>query len=502
MKRSWMVRGVSPRWNVTVAVLLAMALGLRVAAMAGLPLAPEEAYYWMYSQHPSLRYFDHPPMVAWLIGCGTSLLGNTEFGVRTGAALTMLAASVVMYLFSRIWFGRQAALVAALLLQILPVYFGAGLIGTMDPPLVFFWLVCLWGVAVALRRNRAWGWYLAGFGLGGAMLSKYTGIFAALGALLALAGHQPWRRHLRSLHPYAATLLALAMFTPVLVWNARHDWASFRFQFVNRFAGERIALSSVASFAGMQLAVATPLILLGLAWLCVRTLPNRRRLRTPRWWMSLCFSLPLLLVMSYKSLRYHIHLSWTMQAYLSLLPALAQMTLALGRCARQRLRGLLWPRAALATVVVCLLLNVLALVSLLAFQPRAGFIAAFRSWPKLGAAVEAVVARLKAESGREPLVIGDDGYRLPSLLAFYRMPLESDVRASDFTTSHWILGGDGFGYPFWTKKEQWIGGDCVVVSDQKDIALFAPRFEKFDFVDECHLPRKTYYIGVGRGLRD
>jgi dolichol-phosphate mannosyltransferase len=501
LKQRWMAAGFSPRWNVTVAILLAMAMGLRLAAMIGMPLTPEEAYYWMYSQHPSLSYFDHPPMVAWLIWFGTRLFGNTEFGVRAGPALTMLAASGVMYGFSRMWFGREAAVAAAALLQILPVYFGAGLIATMDPPLVLFWLVCLAGVSVAVRRDQTWGWYLAGFGLGGGMLCKYTAIFLAVGALLAVAGYPPWRRHLRAAHPYLATLLALAMFTPVLVWNERHGWASFRFQFVNRFAGGKIGVANPASFAWMQLVVATPLLLLGAGWLYARILRNRRRLLTPRWWMLLCFSLPLLLVMSYKSLRYHIHLSWTMQAYLAVFPAVAQTGLALGCCARKTWAGVIWRPAALATVAGCLALNVLALVYLLALQPRMGLVAAMRPWPQLAAAVETADARLKAETGREPLVIGADAYRLAGELAFYRAPLERNVRVCDFTSSQWILGGEGLGYAYWTKREEWIGRDCIVVNDQADIGRFAPRFEKFEFVDECHLPGKTYYIGIGRRLR-
>jgi dolichol-phosphate mannosyltransferase len=487
---------------VTAAILLALAMGLRLAAMVGMPLTPEEAYYWMYSQHPSLSYFDHPPMVAWLIWFGTRLFGNTEFGVRAGPALTMLAASGVMFLFSRMWFGREAGLAAALLLQILPVYFGAGLIATMDPPLVFFWLVCLAGVSVAVRRDRVWGWYLAGFGLGGAMLCKYTGIFLTAGALLAVAGYPPWRRHLRTAHPYVATLLALAMFTPVLVWNERHDWASFGFQFVNRFAGGKMGVANPASYAWMQLVVATPLLLLGAGWLYARILRNRRRLLTPRWWMLLCFSLPLLLVMSYKSLRYHIHLSWTMQAYLSVFPALAQTGLALGRCARNTLGGVIWRRAALVTVLGCLALNTLGLVYLLAWQPRTGLISAIRPWQQLAAAVETVDARLKAETGREPLVIGADAYRLAGELAFYRAPLERNARASQFTTSQWILDGEGLGYAYWLNRDDWIGRDCIVVSDQDDTGRFSSRFEKFDFVEECRLPGKTYYISIGRRLRD
>jgi dolichol-phosphate mannosyltransferase len=362
--------------------------------------------------------------------------------------------------------------------------------------------VCMVGVSVALRRENAWGWYLAGFGLGGAILSKYTGIFLGLGALLAVVGHQPWRRHLRSVHPYAASLLAFAMFTPVLVWNEQHDWASFRFQFVNRFAGETISAASVASYALLQLAIATPLISAGLVWLYARILRNRRRLLTPRLWLALCFSLPLLLVMSYKSLRYGIHLNWTMPAYLSVLPAVAQMSMALRRCARKKLIGIIWHRAALATVVICLALNVLGLAYVLTLQPKTGLLAPLQPWHELAAAVQTVDVRLKAETGREPLIIGVDKYRLASVLAFYRTPLDSKVRASDFTTSGWILGGEGLGYPYWAKKNLWIGCDCIVVDDQDDSGRFTSRFRRFEVADEFHLNQKTYYIYIGRSLQD
>jgi len=49
----------------------------------GLPdLTPEEAYYWQHAQRPALGYLDHPVMVAGRILAGTTLFGDTEFGVR------------------------------------------------------------------------------------------------------------------------------------------------------------------------------------------------------------------------------------------------------------------------------------------------------------------------------------------------------------------------------------------------------------------------------------
>jgi dolichol-phosphate mannosyltransferase len=374
----------------------------------------------------------------------------------------------------------------------------------MDSALVFFWLAGLVGLTVALRQHRAWGWYLAGVGLGGAMLSKYTGVFLGAGTLLVVMGYQPWRRHLRTVHPYAAGFLALALFTPVLVWNVQHDWASFRFQFIDRFAGKLLNVGSVASFAGLQLVVATPIVLGGLGWLYLRVLRNRQRLLTPRWLMAVGFSLPLLLVMSYKSLRYDIRLNWTMPLYLSVLPAVIRLGLAQWRRVREKgLSGRRWHQAAFATVVVCLSVNVLAASYLLVLQPRTRWISAIGPWPELASAVEVIEERLEAETGEEPLIIGDGKCRLASILAFYRTPMEQGVRASDFTTSQWIVGGAGLGYPYWAPKDRWHDRACIVVGDNNDIEGFASRFNQFDIVTNLHPIRaKEYHIAIGRGRRE
>ena len=58
------------------------ASALRLIYGAQVELMPEETYYWNYSRHLDIGYLDHPPMVGWLIGCGTAVFGDTEFGVR------------------------------------------------------------------------------------------------------------------------------------------------------------------------------------------------------------------------------------------------------------------------------------------------------------------------------------------------------------------------------------------------------------------------------------
>jgi hypothetical protein len=59
------------------------------------------------------------------------------------------------------------------------------------------------------------------------------------------------------------------LFTPVLVWNMQHDWASFRFQVVRATASHPLTLRTLGEFIGMQFGlvgfVLLPVVLTGVA---------------------------------------------------------------------------------------------------------------------------------------------------------------------------------------------------------------------------------------------
>jgi hypothetical protein len=102
-----------------------------------------------------------------------------------------------------------------------------------DGPLLFFWLLTIDRLGPALeepesRRLLPWAW--VGLAWGGAMLSKYHGIFLPLGTVVYLLLHRPMRRWLFQPGPYLALGLGLAAFSPVILWNAENGWASFLFQ--------------------------------------------------------------------------------------------------------------------------------------------------------------------------------------------------------------------------------------------------------------------------------
>jgi len=486
---------------------LAMLMVCRALATVWLPLTPEEAYYWTYAQHPSLSYYDHPPMVAWVIGAGTAVLGNTEAGVRLVGWLMMLGTSILLYRFGRMWFSKPAALLAAAAVQILPLYCGAGLIATMDAPLLFFWALGMVGVSHALQRGRAWGWYLAGLALGGMLLSKYTGAAFFAGVGLAVIVHRPWRRQLLSIHAWLALLLAAACFSPVLIWNAQHDWASFRFQFLSRFEQTPDRATNVPMFVAFQLLALTPVVLWDATAMLLRLARAPRRLLAPRRVLVMCLCFPLLAVMAVKSLSTDIHLNWTLPAYLALLPAVTQeLVLRCRRAPDLRARRIVmagW----YATACICAVLGAGALVYLLAARP--GMTAASRTapWRPLAVLVQEQVDRLYRETGREPLVIGDGKYRLASVLGFYRTPLSVRVRATDCTTSQWPLGGGGLGYACWSTLAQWIGRDVVLVVDSVHPETSAKTKGCFDSLEPVEDPRLAALstgqirILIGRNLR-
>ena len=201
---------------------------LRLVVAAGTPLAPDEAYYWVWSRALAPGYLDHPPMVAGWIWLGTALLGDGAVGVRLLGPLSgllggWLMASAAGDLLGDRWLGWRAALLlnATLLLGIGTVTM------TPDTPLIFFWTLGVFACGrLAATGDGRW-WALIGLASGLALDSKYTGVLLPVGVLLWVVWVPALRVWLRRPQPWLAALLALALFAPVLGWNAGHDWASF-----------------------------------------------------------------------------------------------------------------------------------------------------------------------------------------------------------------------------------------------------------------------------------
>jgi 4-amino-4-deoxy-L-arabinose transferase-like glycosyltransferase len=233
------------------AVYLAAIAGLillRFVAGAVLPLSADEAYYWLWSKHLAAGYYDHPPMIAFLIRAGTAVFGDTAFGVRVVPLLLSIAAS---------WFvwrtgGERACLLFNLTLMIAVETMAA----TPDAPLIAASAAFLWAMT-KLDEDPRW-WLAVGAAGGLALLSKYTGFFLGLGALAWMVFVA--RRWFLSPWPYLGAALALLIFAPNLWWNQTHHWETFAFQF-GRVGAGHFTLRYIFEFLGAQLLLASPFVL-------------------------------------------------------------------------------------------------------------------------------------------------------------------------------------------------------------------------------------------------
>jgi 4-amino-4-deoxy-L-arabinose transferase-like glycosyltransferase len=255
----------------TVAIILIAAMtALRIVYASLIDLRTDEAYYWTWSKEHVLSFLDHPPMIAWFIRFGTAIFGDTNLGVRFAGILAMLATQLLLADLVRRVTSDVRAVVIAVLMPEAALYYGLLMAKVApDTALIPFALAMVWALVRLAESNEPRWWLAAGLFAGLALLSKFTAVML-LPAVAAFTLVPDWRRRwLLSPYPWLAALIALLVFSPVLIWNAQHDWASFKFQLVRATAAHDISGRTVGDYIGLQLGlvgfVLLPVVLSGLA---------------------------------------------------------------------------------------------------------------------------------------------------------------------------------------------------------------------------------------------
>lgn len=252
---------LTSRAMLAAVIAIAVLVTLQVVYAATADLRTDEAYYWTLSKENVLSYLDHPPMIAWVVRIGTAIFGDTNFGARFGGLAAMwIALALLADIVWRLTRDRRAVVLAVLMPLAAPEY---GLFASRilpDVALIPFSLAMVWSLVRLTQSNDGRWWLAAGLFGGLALLSKYTAIFFAP-AILAFMLVPTWRwRWLRSPYPWTAVVIALAVFSPVLIWNWQHDWASFKFQFIRAGADHGISARTVGDFLGLQFALVGPIL--------------------------------------------------------------------------------------------------------------------------------------------------------------------------------------------------------------------------------------------------
>jgi 4-amino-4-deoxy-L-arabinose transferase-like glycosyltransferase len=247
-------------------------------AAAFIPLTEDEAYYRLWAEHLSAGYFDHPPMVAWWIAAGRSLVGDTALGARLVSVFaTTLASFVIIDIGRTLGFSDQASERAGLWYNATILVALGGAVITPDAPATFFWTLTLWAVARAWRSKAGAWWIGAGAAAGLACLSKYSALFIGPGILLWLLCSQDGRRKLRRPWPWLALVVAVAAFSPNLIWNAGHHWLALEKQF-SRVTPSAFTPRHVLDVPATQFLLLNPLIA-SFAVLAILDLARGRNIR-------------------------------------------------------------------------------------------------------------------------------------------------------------------------------------------------------------------------------
>jgi Dolichyl-phosphate-mannose-protein mannosyltransferase len=213
----------------SVWTLIAFFTLLRLFTAPFFGLGVDEAHYVLYAKHLELSYFDHPPLVGWLhlplLGFAPSELAARVPPIALGAITSYFAYKLILEIFAdrRIAFWSTLALnssfiFGALFLMLLP-----------DTILIALSFALMSTLIDAIKNPSLKNYLLLGLLLGLCGLSKYTAVILIPGILLFLFLDKKLSL-LFSLKALLTVFTALAVISPVIIWNIQNDFASFAYQ--------------------------------------------------------------------------------------------------------------------------------------------------------------------------------------------------------------------------------------------------------------------------------
>ena len=458
-----------------IAVLIYLTL-LKLFYLGAPELIFEEAYYWNYAQHLDIGYLDHPLMVAWIIKVFTFVLGDNEFAVRIGAFLCWFITARYLYKLTFETIGKPSAYWALALLAALPAYFSFGWFMTPDAPLTACWAAAIYYFHQVVVKDNERAWVGVGISLGLGMISKYTIALLGGAILLFLIIDKDSRKWFFRPQPYIALLIICVLFSPVIIWNMQHAWASLLFQSEGRVAsGHHFSLPR---FISNVLIFITPIgvmsviaiikykkILLNRLEPSINAPYSLNRSYFVLAWLGL---FPIAIYASLSLFRAS-KLNWTGPCWLALIPFIA--LLASQKVDVNSPKLLTWSaRAWPATVVILMLIyatgmHYLSLGLPFIKYPQNTHLVGFASF---GKDINRLASHLEKQRNVPIMVVAMDRNKIASGLAFYRNKDNATNKPALETASGHLFGVGALMYEFWFPTALQNGKTMLLVSEKPD----------------------------------
>ncbi|MBW4579055.1 MAG: glycosyltransferase family 39 protein [Tildeniella nuda ZEHNDER 1965/U140] len=293
---------------------------------------PDEAYYWLWGQHPALSYYDHPPLEAWVQGFFTAILGRSTFTLRLPNVLSNAIFFYTYYQIIRYLYGnkiQRSLWLIVLLILASPLYFLFLTLAWHDHLLITFSLISAYQLIrfldsyIADGKGESWRLYAAAGAIALAILSKYNAVFVILGFAATLVADKRLRPLWRDRRLYLAAEIALTAFIPIVLWNLSNDFQSFRY-YVDRSVGTgnfSLKFSPFFNFVLFSILLVSPMLCFGFfqgVKRIRRSLGTRTIYPTVAFWVFIISTVTLTGISLLSAALYY----WNITAYLLLFPLL------------------------------------------------------------------------------------------------------------------------------------------------------------------------------------
>jgi hypothetical protein len=242
------LKAIPPKSIPWIFVLFYCALNLVQAALT--TLTSDEGYYWYLSTRLQWGYYDHPPLLPFLIGMGRHVFPG-ELGVRCANVLLMCAG--IFFLLKLLGETKCRRLSLYLVLLSLPLLNYITFIVFPDTPLVALSMIVLYFYKRFLERNDYQSSVMMGLALALMFYAKYH---ALLFIGFILLSNLPLLRNRKFLFTLG---IAALLYVPHLSWQYMHHFVSFSYHLAGRWGGFKI--DSLTEFLGVQPLVLAPALI-------------------------------------------------------------------------------------------------------------------------------------------------------------------------------------------------------------------------------------------------
>ncbi|MCM8763817.1 MAG: glycosyltransferase family 39 protein [Candidatus Omnitrophica bacterium] len=218
------------------------------------PIAGDEAYFIIWAKHPNYGYYEHPPMIGWIMWL-FSFFGDDIFVYRIFPVIVVPAMALLMVNLIREIDEKKAYLCGAIFL-LSPVGI-LNVLSVNDVPLIFFTFLAGIFFYKALRRNRLMNAALSGFFGGCAFLSKYFFVLFFLAVLvycIISKKKEVWKIAV------VAFFFGLPLIFINLLWNYNNCWLNVMFNLFFRNKNVSFNFLSIIVYVIEQAVLMTPFL--------------------------------------------------------------------------------------------------------------------------------------------------------------------------------------------------------------------------------------------------